>query len=181
MRKKIVILHDVLMAGLGWPESSPHSGRIQAARALKNLVSTQVLEAGHNGQLTYYRLPGCTSTYEPHAQFISVQIAAILKLYPESLIRRECWIEPIHRRADFIALIINNNHKGLCVIVECLLNESDDDFRSKEKTWRSFDGALDYLTELFQLPVKVPSFAVIPVKQGQDIISLLPSFPSQAR
>jgi hypothetical protein len=93
-----------------------------------------------------------------------------LKAYPESIIFRERNVAEIGVRADGIILIKREN-KGLVIILECLLNETETYYASKVRAWE-WPGATKYLSSLFG--VKVPNFLIIPIRQGEDILECLP-------
>jgi len=160
------IIGEIMAARGVWGEGQ--SARVQAAKALKNLADTNQLEKGEG---SYYRIIGCKSTYQPHSVLLTKQLAEILKVYPESIIFRERNVPEIGVRPDGIILIKREN-KGLVIILECLVNETETYYQSKVRAWESWDGALEYLSRLFG--VKIPNFSIIPIKTGENVLDRIP-------
>jgi hypothetical protein len=172
MHEALHISTDILIGELIWPESPPHSRRVQAARALNNLVGLNQLERGKTGKGSFFRIKECRSEWQPHSELISSVIVDLLRNF-HAAVRREISVPAINRRADCIALLQNkSNTQYLCIILECLVNESESSLQAKERDWLHFDGALGFLSDLFK--AKVRSFGVVGIKPGQNIISLLP-------
>jgi hypothetical protein len=133
-----------------------HSARVQAQKNLNEFVSLGHLERG-NG---YYRIPGCQSEYGDHARLLTQALAELLKLNLQITIYREHSIPECGLRPDAICLI-NKDNLGLCFILEVLCNESHEYFLQKINTWKHWQGANKYLSDLFS--VEIPHFAVVAV------------------
>jgi hypothetical protein len=158
-----------IMASRGyWAEGQ--SARVQAAKSLKNLTDLSKLER-RNG---FYRLPGCKSEYQQHAQLITRTLTDILIKYPHSIIFREHSISQIGLRSDAICLITKDD-LGCCVILEILVNETEVYLTQKLNAWKQWSGATEYLSGLFGY--RVPHFDVIPLRGGEDLCAQLPPLP----
>jgi hypothetical protein len=158
---------QIMSVRVGWKTkvSAPN----QAYKALGGLADLGKIEK-HQG---YFRLPGCRSEYGEHARLVTQAIAVLLIKYPDSIIHREHTIPEVGLRPDALVLIKNQN-MGICIVLEVLVNETEEYYRSKENTWRSWEGATEYLSKLFGY--RIPHFLIIPVKGGEDVCEKLPLF-----
>ncbi len=126
-------------------------------KALCNLTDLKKLVKGDG----YFALPECKSEYAGHAKFVTQTIAELLKLQNvTAIVKREITIPEVGLRPDAICLITRNN-RGLCIILECLINETESYYEMKKNTWLNWPGATGYLSKLFNY--KIPSYEIVPV------------------
>ena len=136
--------------------SNIHSARVNAQKKLNELVALGKLEKG-NG---FYRVPDCKSEYKEHSQLITKALAEVLKLEVQSTIFREITIPEVGLRPDAICLLIKDN-RGLCLILEVCNNETPEYLQSKINVWDNWQGATEYLSNLFGY--KIPHYEIIPI------------------
>lgn len=120
-----------------------------AYKILNTLVDAGQLEKGEN----YYRLVGCKSTYQEHARELTKALAEITKLNLNAKIFREHAIAEVGLRPDAIILLTKED-KGLCLVLEVMNNETPGYFRQKVNSWENWEGAKDYLSNLFKTKIK---------------------------
>jgi hypothetical protein len=139
-------------------------GDIMAARGIwtKGTSSVNNFYKGSNtlvdaGKLVkgdgYFKMPDCKSEYKEHSQLLTKALAEILKLNYQSQVLREPTLTDVGLRPDAILFLANGN-KGLCFILEVCNNESPEYLNQKINAWRSFEGAKDYLSQLFETEIK---------------------------
>jgi len=111
----------------------------------------------------YYKIPACKSNFDSHAINLTCDLASILKSYPQSIIYREHTISEVGLRPDALVLIRKINQEGggaACAIVyECVLQERPEYLTKKENIWKTWQGALTFLTNLFNQ--KIPYFEFV--------------------
>lgn len=112
-----------------------------------------------------YKLPGCKSNYDTHAQKLTQDLATVLKKYPKTIIHREVNV-PIGLRADAILLIIKTKEGGgglcaKCAIFEKIISEKFSYTEKKRHSWESWQGARQFLSELFGHPIPIFTFTTI--------------------
>lgn len=118
-------------------------------KALTNLVGMGKLVKGDG----YFKLPSCKSEYKEHAQLLTKALAEVLKLKLTTKIIREPTIPEIGLRPDAI-IFITKEDKGLCFILEVCNNETQEYLTQKINAWKTWRGARDYLSKLFNVKVK---------------------------
>lgn len=106
----------------------------------------------------YFKLPDCKSEYKEHARLLTKALVEILKLKLETKIHREHTIPEIGLRPDSIVLLTKED-KNLCFILEVVNNETEEYLRQKVHALRHWEGALDYLSSLFN--IKIPAFDIV--------------------
>ena len=153
-----VIIGDILSGPPYNLWKSGHSARVNAQKALNALVALGRLERGKS----FYRLPGCKSEYGEHAQLVTRHIADLIKLNLPLKTFREHTISKVGLRPDAICLITKDN-QSLCFILEVIHNETSEYFKQKLSTWKTWDGATDYLGQLFGY--EIPCFSIITAGQ----------------
>lgn len=131
-----------------------HSARVQAQKALNNLVSLGKLERGKG----YYRLPGCKSEYKEHAKLLSEALTEVLIAYPDSIIHRELVIPEISLRPD-AAILLRKEGKGRCFFIEVVNNETELYLNQKITALRTWKNSLTFLSRLFKYCI--PHFDII--------------------
>ena len=136
--------------------STLQSARVNAQKKLNQLVAQGALERGHG----FYRALGCKSEYKEHSQLLTKTLAELFKIPAKPIIHREITIPEVGLRPDAICLITKDN-QGLCLILECLINETESYYAMKENTWNNWDGATDYLSQLFGY--SIPHFELVPI------------------
>jgi hypothetical protein len=102
---------------------------------------------------SFYRLPSCKSEYKEHAQLLTKSLAEIIKLRFTAKILREPTLNEIGLRPDAIVLLENGN-QGLCFILEVCNNETEEYLNQKINVWEHWEGAKEYLSNLFGTPIK---------------------------
>ncbi len=153
--KKLVIADKHVIAGLmrgKWSEGT--SAVNNSYKALTNLVGMGKLVQG-NG---FFRLPGCKSNYEEHAQLLTKALVEVLKTKLVRKIFREHTIPEVGLRPDAI-VFLERDGKGLCFILEVCNNEPEDYLRHKVNTWLHWEGSTEYLSNLFN--TKIPFFNIV--------------------
>lgn len=123
-------------------------------KALNTLVDAGKLERGDG----YFRLPGCKSEYQEHSQLLTKSLAEILKLNHQTKIFREKTISEIGLRPDALVLLTKGN-QALCFILEVCHNEFPEFLTQKVHAWRSWENALQFLSQLFE--IKVTAFDIV--------------------
>lgn len=145
---KIATKHDVaaIMAARGhWKEGD--SATNNSYKALSALVEENKLEK-FNG---WFRVPGCKSEGGIHSELLTKALVEFLKLAYDMDIKRE-HMTSIATRPD--ALILAKNDKyACCIVLEIAHHETDASLDGKVHAWLGFEGALDYLSEVFGEPV----------------------------
>lgn len=124
-------------------------------KALNNLVDAGKLEKGDS---SYFRLKGCKSNYCEHAQLLTKALADILKFNYTTKIFREHTIAEKGLRPDSLILLTRVN-EGICFVLEVCNNETPEYLQQKINTWNAWDGATEYLSQLFG--VKIPHFDIV--------------------
>jgi hypothetical protein len=142
------------------------SARVNAQKKLNELVSLGHLERGDN----YYRVLNCKSEYKEHSRLLTKALAEVLKLEVQSTIFREITISEVGLRPDAICLLTKNN-QGMCLILECLINEPPEYLQMKQNTWDNWPGATEYLSQLFKY--QIPFFELVPIVAIGDFKSFL--------
>jgi len=101
----------------------------------------------------YFKLPHCKSDYAEHARLLTKAFAEILKANPACLIFREYTIAEKGLRPDGI-IVLRKEDQGLCFVLELCNKESEDYLQQKINTWRYWQGATSYLSQLtgYQIP-----------------------------
>jgi hypothetical protein len=133
------------------------SGQVNGQKKLNNLVALGQLTRGDG----YYRVLDCKSEYEDHARLLTKALAEVLKLSTvKPVIYRELTIDTIGLRPDAIILLTRDG-KGLCLVLEILINETESYFNQKVNAWHHWEGSLAYLSNLFGYAI--PHFEIIPI------------------
>ncbi len=158
------IVGEIMAAQGIWGEGQ--SARVQAARALKNLASTNQLEKG----VRFYRLPGCKSEYGEHAKLISQAIARLKTNFPNSIIHREHTVIEVGLCPDIMAMVIGGQEAN-CAIIEIVNHETERYLESKLNVWDQWSGACQYLSRLFGY--RIPHFEFIALREGESICDKL--------
>lgn len=135
------------------------SAQVNAHKALMYHTELKNLERCDG----FWRTPGCKSEFKDHARFLTSLLADYLSKYPDSIIFREHFISEIGLRADAIILLVKDG-KGKCIILEAMVNETEDYLTQKKNVWKQWDGAIEHLSRLFGYHIK--SFQVIGKKEG---------------
>lgn len=131
---------------------------LPSARTLVQRELNAKVALGHLERLgTVYRTKGCTSTHHKHSQIINKHITPFFKLPLEVYAHKEHWIAPVYLRSDVVVFLKYRN-KCRCAIVEVAETETPESLVNKCHIWKGWDGANDYLTNLFKLPRRVPYF-----------------------
>lgn len=120
-----------------------------SSKALNNLSDLGKLEKGDK----FYRIVGCQSNYGIHAKLLTVCLSEIIKLDYQTKIFREKTISEIGLRPDALVLLTKNN-QALCFILEVCHNEFPQFLQQKVNTWRSWENALPFLSQLFETKIK---------------------------
>jgi hypothetical protein len=136
------------------------SARNNSFKVLKSLADQQLIRKGKG----YFATLDCKSEYGQHAQLLTQALAQILKVTPATIFR-EHTISEIGLRPDAICLITKNN-QALCFVLEVIHNEKIEYFAMKHSTLKIWDGATDYLSQLFGY--EIPHFSVI--TSGQQLM-----------
>lgn|GEM_PF-543054 len=154
-----------IMASKGiWSEGQ--STRTNSLKSLKTLADLRKIERC-NG---FFRTLDCKSDYKDHAKLLTKALAEILKLNFPVKIYREITIPEKGLRSDAICLITKDNH-GLCFVLEVIHNETQEYFKQKLTTWKTWNEATQYLSKLFGY--KIPCFSVITAGQRMfDVLTL---------
>jgi len=148
------IIGDIMSAKKIW--SSGQSARTNALKALKNLSDLRKIERCDG----YFRTFDCKSEYGEHSRLLTKALAEILKLNISTAIYREHTIREIGLRPDAICFLTNDN-QGLCFILEVVHNETPDYLRQKISAWQSWNGATEYLSNLFSHEIPAISFVTV--------------------
>ena len=145
--------------------SNLHSARIQAQKELNTLVALGKLERGKG----FYRLPGCKSKYGDHARLVTRHIADLIKLnLPLKTFREHT--TPIGLRPDVLCLLQKNN-QAICFVLECVRTEPLEYLQQKYNALMAWDGACEYLSNLFAHPIPQFSFVVAGNTVLPDVIT----------
>ena len=137
--------------------STLQSARVNAQKKLNELVAQGALERGHG----FYRTVGCKSEYKEHSALLTKALAELFKLPDvEPIIYREITIPEVGLRPDAICLLTKDN-QGLCLVLECLINETETYYEMKQNTWKNWSRATDYLSQL--VGFKIPHFELVPI------------------
>ena len=136
------------MASIGrWSEGV--SAVNNSYKWLNTLVDAGKLVRGDG----FYRLPDCKSEYADHARALTKALAEILKLNLDTHILREHTIAEKGLRPDALVLLTKEG-RGLCFVLEVCVNEREDYLNQKINTWFLWDGANQYLSQLFGKRIK---------------------------
>ncbi len=135
-------------------------------KALNSLVDLGKLEKGDH----YFRIKGCKSEYAEHAQLLTKTLADIIKFNYTAKIFREHTIAEKGLRPDALVLLSRLN-EGLCLVLEVCNNETAEYLNQKINTWNNWEGATDYLSELFQ--VCIPHFNIITSNELKHFLEAL--------
>lgn len=122
-------------------------------KALTTLTALNKLVKGSD----YWKLPECKSEYQDHAKLLTQSLAEILKLNIPSIIFREITIPAIGLRPDSL-ILLKEGGEGLCFVLECVHNETEQYLASKISAWRHWDNTLPHLSQLFKF--KIPHFLI---------------------
>lgn len=142
-----------------------NNAAVQAHKALVYQAELKNLERCDG----FWRTPDCKSEWKEHAQFLTTVLADVLSHFPDTLIYREHFIPEVGLRPDAIILKINDGY-GSCVVLEAVMNETDDYFNQKVNVWKQWQGANEYLSRLFNYRIK--SFVVLGKKSNAVIKGL---------
>jgi hypothetical protein len=145
--------------------SNVQSGRVNAQKKLNDLADLKQIEKCDG----YYRVLDCKSEYKDHSKLLTKILAEVIKLN-DAVILREPTIIEMGLRPDAIILLTKDG-KGLCIVLEVLINETEAYFTQKVNTWNNWPGSLGYLANL--LSYKIPHFEIIPVTEITDFRSYL--------
>ncbi len=147
--------------------STLQSARVNAQKKLNELVAQGALEKGAG----YYRVIGNRSEFHDHSRFLTKLLAELYKLPDiEPRIFREHVIDEVGLRPDAICVLIKHN-RGVCLILEAILNEPEKYLEMKRTTWTHWEGATDYLSKLFGY--KIPHYEIVPITVLDEFISYL--------
>lgn len=109
--------------------------------------------------MVYYRIPGCDSTFQPHARKLTEALAEILKLGYHTEILREPTLKEHGLRPDAL-IYITKGGQHLCFILEVCLDEKPEYLLMKFHAWQSWPEAEIKLSELFNTRILVYDFVV---------------------
>jgi hypothetical protein len=104
--------------------------------------------------MRYYRIKGCRSNYKSHAQKLSADLGEFFKIpFIKPVIKREVSFSN-GLRSDAVILLIQQD-KGLCIILEVCNTEMDSYFQSKvNELRRNRELILSELTQLLGYPIQ---------------------------
>lgn len=131
-----------------------HSARVQAQKALNELVSLGKLERGKG----YYRVPGCKSEFKEHARLLTQALTEIIIINPTAVIHREVVIPEISLRPD-AAVLLTKEGQGRCFILEAVNNETELYLNQKITALRTWKNSLTFLSRLFKY--RIPHFDIV--------------------
>lgn len=134
-----------------------NSSTVNSHKALVALAELGKLERGKG----FFRV-GTQSEWKEHSKLLTKYLAKILAEYPETIVYREHFIQEVGLRPDAICLI-RNGQKAACIILEVMLNETDEYLTQKINTWNQWQGATEYLSKLFGY--KIPSYQIRTVRE----------------
>lgn len=144
---------EILFARNPGKYKNAHSARVQAQKALNDLVALKQLEK-HEG---FYRIPTCRSKSGEHAQLLTQHLVEILKI-TDATVHREHTVTAIGTRPDSLVFISHEN-KGLCAVLEVVHNETQEYLKNKVSAWQCWPEATRYLSTLFNH--KIPNFSIV--------------------
>jgi len=140
------------------------SARNNAYKILKSLADQKLIEQCKG----YFRTLDCKSDYKEHSRLLTQALKEILKL-TDCVIHREQLVPTVALRPDALCLLEVDN-SGLCFALEVVHNETPDYLRQKINAWRNWDGALEYLSNLFNQDI--PCYSI--VVYGQPFPDTIP-------
>jgi hypothetical protein len=136
-----------------------HSARVQGQKDLNKQVALGQLEK----RKRFYCVPSYQGEHKIHSTLLTQSLVKILKRF-DATIYREKLIPTVGLLPDSL-LLIEKGNEGVCIVLEVIHNESSIYFQNKLNTWRSWDGDLNYLSNLFQ--VEIPHYSI--VTSGQQM------------
>lgn len=128
---------------------------IQSAKAILSRHIKPMVEMGELKKTgAVYHLPHLKGTGE-HAMKTTDVAVELLRHWSDVTLFRERRIHEVSMQPDLMAHI-KDGERSCILIVETMINETENYFQSKRSTWEGWAGATEFLTELFG--VKVPYF-----------------------
>ncbi len=158
---------DDLADKVGWTPGQ--SATVQAGRALDNLVGLGKLKK----EKGWYMIPTCKAKPGEHAELLTEHLIQIRKKFTARIVR-EHFIEEISLRPDSLVLLMSKD-RGFCFVLEIVNHETEEYLQGKMNVWKNWQGATQYLSELFGY--KVPHFEFIALRKGDKLCEKLPSLP----